>query len=194
MLWAQGDSTLTNVALVVALPHVAPALKQIWGKEQGEKQCTKKQVQLESKQVVGNVGDRQGEKVPLGCIRPTECAALSPVWAAARDTFIALFPTSSCCIYNKLTCSKQQLIARGKLNNLMNLSRVSMDIVICLWDASKWKKGPVPIACCPDWLAATSITQKLMCKTHTQNKKKKKRSKRKQKQKKKNPPALFQRD
>lgn len=42
----------------------------------------KKQGQLENKPIVGNVahvGDRQGEEVPLGCIRPTKCAALSPV-------------------------------------------------------------------------------------------------------------------
>lgn len=82
LLWTQGDSTLSNVALVVALPHVAPTLSQKQGKEQGAKQCTKKQVQLESKQVVGNVqehvGDRQGGKVPLGCIRPTRVRSTEP--------------------------------------------------------------------------------------------------------------------
>lgn len=112
-------------------------------------------------------------------------------WAAARDTIIALFPTSSCCIYNKLPCRKQQLIAMGKLDNLMNVSCVTMDIVICLWDAFKWK-SPVPIACCPDWLAATSVTQKLMCKTHTW--KEKEKQARGNKKKKENPPALLQRD
>lgn len=70
MLWARGDSTLKNVALL----SLATLLSEIQRKAQGEKW-----------NVQEHVGDRQGDKVPLGCARPTECAALSPVHNNNKD-------------------------------------------------------------------------------------------------------------